>query len=738
MRPFRVLLVDDSIAAALEKNNNDLTFNWSSSEHPGWILKSLRELGSNYGHESSANLHAYFSKDLSFKKAPVWPVTPAAPEWQESLLWSLDVLVLDLGGVGPLRNEWKLPSSNYACDPEEAKILNGSYPGAAFYLRNLERLKACQAVIFLTQYDKSATPPVVLKHVDSKCHPDSIPWTVKYSIDRDDILKVVNLIKSLYEDFSNGYTQLESRGAIEFAASHDMPVLLVGESGTGKEYIAHAIHRRWAQEKRRKGEVVPDNPTVVNCAGLTKSLARSELFGHVRGSFTSADNHRIGAILSTCGCHEIVPAATARDSFVQEYRQGLLRNTGSDTLPLLRQLSNIDGDTSQAVSRYQQQSFDLKFQRNSPTSTLFLDEFGDLPIEVQALLLRYLQTWDVQPFGYPGRILNAKLRVIAATSDPRIATLAGEELLGGWRSSIEMMKGIREDLIFRVKGQVIRAEPIRVDNVRESLNHFIERYECADIWADSAKDYIVNTIQEQLTLLAEQSESSSTGKAAKQRPAFGHRRELERIVKLANAFVKGAQDRGLRIANVVNKDVVTKIWKPSNVLSFDAAGPVAGSAYEPTLTDVTSKSTSTQLRASMLKHGVVKMLRESFWPDCSEGFVWKEVLKSFEDKYNSDAKTQLCMAFLRSTLFHISGSEPIKLGELEVAWGAEDGNDNKVRNHLRHVREEGLKMLLKAKLSNAKTTAALGRVAGNGKWWEAAASEIKKAYSDEMPNYRVS
>ena len=69
-------------------------------------------------------------------------------------------------------------------------------------------------------------------------------------------------------------------------ARSNASVLLLGETGTGKELIANAIHRL---SKRATGPFVR-----VNCGALSESLLESELFGHVRGSFTGAVGNRIG------------------------------------------------------------------------------------------------------------------------------------------------------------------------------------------------------------------------------------------------------------------------------------------------------------------------------------------------------------------------------------------------------------------------------------------------------------
>jgi transcriptional regulator with PAS, ATPase and Fis domain len=77
------------------------------------------------------------------------------------------------------------------------------------------------------------------------------------------------------------------------AAAGDSKVLVTGESGVGKDLIARTLH---AESARRRGPFI-----AVNCAGLTESLLESELFGHVKGSFTGAYRDKVGKLEAADG-----------------------------------------------------------------------------------------------------------------------------------------------------------------------------------------------------------------------------------------------------------------------------------------------------------------------------------------------------------------------------------------------------------------------------------------------------
>jgi predicted ATPase/GAF domain-containing protein len=84
----------------------------------------------------------------------------------------------------------------------------------------------------------------------------------------------------------NSQRMLEIYTYIEYLTNISTTVLITGESGTGKELVAQALHR--AGNRKAKPFIS------VNCSALSESVLESELFGHVKGAFTGAENNKIG------------------------------------------------------------------------------------------------------------------------------------------------------------------------------------------------------------------------------------------------------------------------------------------------------------------------------------------------------------------------------------------------------------------------------------------------------------
>jgi len=112
--------------------------------------------------------------------------------------------------------------------------------------------------------------------------------------DRTEQRKLESVIKPGIDDFStNDLRMLEILDRIKQVAPTKAAVLIQGESGTGKTQLARMIHRISDRA---------DKPFVeVNCAAIPESLIESELFGHIKGSFTGATQDRAGRFQAADG-----------------------------------------------------------------------------------------------------------------------------------------------------------------------------------------------------------------------------------------------------------------------------------------------------------------------------------------------------------------------------------------------------------------------------------------------------
>jgi len=148
----------------------------------------------------------------------------------------------------------------------------------------------------------------------------------------------------------------------------NLPVLLMGESGTGKEVVASAIHRRSSRANQ---------PFVaVNCGAIPADLIESELFGHLKGSFTGADRDRRGlweeADGGTVFLDEITETSLAfQVKLLRALQEGEVRRVGSNRTERVDvrviAASNRDVEVEVNAGRFRQ---DLFYRLNVVTIVL--------------------------------------------------------------------------------------------------------------------------------------------------------------------------------------------------------------------------------------------------------------------------------------------------------------------------------------------------------------------------------
>ncbi|MDT0644430.1 sigma-54 dependent transcriptional regulator [Zunongwangia sp. F363] len=114
--------------------------------------------------------------------------------------------------------------------------------------------------------------------------------TVRNALDRKELVVENSRLKKKvgknYEMIGESEAIVRIKDLIEKVAHTDARVLITGPNGTGKELVAHWLHQK---SERSKGPMIE-----VNCAAIPSELIESELFGHVKGAFTSANKDRAG------------------------------------------------------------------------------------------------------------------------------------------------------------------------------------------------------------------------------------------------------------------------------------------------------------------------------------------------------------------------------------------------------------------------------------------------------------
>ncbi|MBA3464160.1 MAG: sigma-54-dependent Fis family transcriptional regulator [Deltaproteobacteria bacterium] len=298
---------------------------------------------------------------------------------------------------------------------------------------------------------------------------------------------------------------------VQRAATTDSTVLITGESGTGKEVAARAIHN---SGDRKSGRFV-----AVNCAAIPETLLESELFGHVKGSFTGATSDRRGLFDEAHGgtifldeIADLPLAMQVKLNRVLQERKVRQVGAGEERAVDARVIVATNVDLKARVGSHQFRE-DLYYRINVIHIALppLRDRREDIPALAAFLLDRHGARREERPEGFtaealaalvqypwPGNVReleNAIERALAVTDGPRIELEAlpqevstmlrprathGTETHLSYREVVDLARdrATREYLIalMRELGGNVTEASRRAGIERESLHRLLKKY----------------------------------------------------------------------------------------------------------------------------------------------------------------------------------------------------------------------------------------------------------------------
>jgi two-component system, NtrC family, response regulator AtoC len=210
-------------------------------------------------------------------------------------------------------------------------------------------------------------------------------------------------------------------------AATNLPVFLTGESGTGKELVASTLHRRSGRADRTF--------VAVNCGAIPAELIESELFGHIKGSFTGADRDRRGlweeANEGTVFLDEITETSLSfQVKLLRVLQEGEVRRVGSNQMQRVNvrviAASNRDVEAEVKAGRFRE---DLYYRLNAVSITLpaLRDRRADIPPLAQTFADRVYSLGPsirfstpalelLQEYPWPGNIRELENAVVRAAA----------------------------------------------------------------------------------------------------------------------------------------------------------------------------------------------------------------------------------------------------------------------------------------------------------------------------------
>lgn len=359
-------------------------------------------------------------------------------------------------------------------------------------LRYIKQLHPSTQVILMTRYSDINTAIHSMKlgaldYLVKPVNPDELLHSIKSAFHSN-----AGLERQTIQDKNGGETAIsmpvatdyvigsskparEMQRQIELVAPTDMSVILTGDSGTGKEYAAKLMHKLSSRKDR--------SFVALDCGALSRELAASELFGHVKGAFTGAVMHKTGqfemANLGTIFLDEI-------GNLSYEVQVQLLRAIQERKIKKLGDTRDVDIDVRIIAATNE----DLKIQVEKG---LFREDLyhriNEFKIQVPSLKDRDDDIMEFAAFFL--RQANEQLNKKVQGFDPEVMQIF---LSYSWPGNIREFKNIVKRAVLISEGNYIDKLCIP-DELFESAKMLNNSTNLKEIQKESEKEIILKTLE---------------------------------------------------------------------------------------------------------------------------------------------------------------------------------------------------------------------------------------------------
>jgi len=247
-------------------------------------------------------------------------------------------------------------------------------------------------------------------------------------------------VSKMQEMVGNGLAMQKIKATLEKVAPTDARVLITGENGVGKELVARWIHEKSA---RSSGPIVE-----VNCAAIPGELIESELFGHEKGSFTSAIKQRIGKFEQANGVTLFLDeigdmSLSAQAKVLRALQEGKITRVGADK-DIAVDVRVIAATNKDLLLEVEQKNFRLDLYHRLGVIIIHVPSLNERKEDIPQLVKYFLQTIAVD-YGQPPKEIQQE------------AIQALQEFQ--WTGNVRELRNVVERLII-LSGKIITTEDV--------------------------------------------------------------------------------------------------------------------------------------------------------------------------------------------------------------------------------------------------------------------------------------